>query len=470
MALTAAQIYAINRMNGTAWKHQLGQLISDASDIVASEIALTDAYILVGNGSNVGAGVAVSGDVTIANTGAVTIAANAVEYSMLVDFSGQGYVLRGGAAGAPEEHDASGDGQILIGDGTDISSVAVSGDLVIDSAGKALLRGGGLKSVAVGTATLSTVGDGTDAVHTVTNAAVKSGDLVFATLVSDDAGTSITRLECVAAAGSFTITRNDDASSTDDGVVDYVVLRGDESFIVASGTSTMNTAGGVHAITATGAATNDIALVSLVSDDTGTPIPYTSLHSVCTSNTLTVTNAADDASTLDDAVIQYAVIRPAKVETTLVSAGVMELDTAGGVCAWTDNNIKAGDHAVVSLLKDDTGTPITSMVAVCTANTLTVTRTDDVSSADDGAASYAIYRTTPASCGYGTLPSGGALAVTDLRIGVGDFCFVGVRTDDSGTAISSLLSVVTEDTLTVTRNDDGSSADDGVVNWACFRP
>jgi hypothetical protein len=45
--------------------------------------ALTDAQILVGNGSNVAVDVAVSGDVTMANTGAVTIAANAVEESML---------------------------------------------------------------------------------------------------------------------------------------------------------------------------------------------------------------------------------------------------------------------------------------------------------------------------------------------------------------------------------------------------
>jgi hypothetical protein len=45
--------------------------------------ALTDAQILVGNGSNVATDVAVSGDVTMANTGAVTIAAGAVEESML---------------------------------------------------------------------------------------------------------------------------------------------------------------------------------------------------------------------------------------------------------------------------------------------------------------------------------------------------------------------------------------------------
>ena len=60
-----------------------------ASDKLAGNIAhsklsnVTDGQILVGNGSNVPTAVAVSGDVTIANTGAVTIASNAVEIGMI---------------------------------------------------------------------------------------------------------------------------------------------------------------------------------------------------------------------------------------------------------------------------------------------------------------------------------------------------------------------------------------------------
>jgi len=58
--------------------------VASGAAIAHSKLAsLTDTQILVGNGSNVPTGVAVSGDVTIANTGAVTIAANAVEIGMI---------------------------------------------------------------------------------------------------------------------------------------------------------------------------------------------------------------------------------------------------------------------------------------------------------------------------------------------------------------------------------------------------
>jgi len=63
------------------------------------------------------------------------IAADAITLAKLVDFTGQGYIIRGGASGAPEEYDASTSGQILVGDGTDIASVAVSGDVTLSSAG-----------------------------------------------------------------------------------------------------------------------------------------------------------------------------------------------------------------------------------------------------------------------------------------------------------------------------------------------
>jgi len=56
-------------------------------DVVAGvspgDLTLTDTQILVGNGSNVAAGVAMSGDATIANTGALTISALAIDFGML---------------------------------------------------------------------------------------------------------------------------------------------------------------------------------------------------------------------------------------------------------------------------------------------------------------------------------------------------------------------------------------------------
>lgn len=96
--------------------------------------ALTDAYILVGNVSNVATGVAVSGDVTISNSGVTAIGADKVTNTMLANMT-QGTVKVGGAANAPTDLDAKTDKYILIGDGTDITSVAVSGDITISNLG-----------------------------------------------------------------------------------------------------------------------------------------------------------------------------------------------------------------------------------------------------------------------------------------------------------------------------------------------
>ena len=56
---------------------------SDAAIAYSKLAALTDGNILVGNGSNVATSVAVSGDATISNAGALTLAAGAVEQTML---------------------------------------------------------------------------------------------------------------------------------------------------------------------------------------------------------------------------------------------------------------------------------------------------------------------------------------------------------------------------------------------------
>tara|TARA_Y100001937_G_scaffold20047_1_gene27890 strand:- start:137 stop:1630 length:1494 start_codon:yes stop_codon:yes gene_type:complete len=76
----------------------------------------------------------VSGDATIAAGGALTIAADSVENSMLANIA-RGSVKVGGGSNAPTDLDAKGDGKILVGDGTDINSVAVSGDVTLANDG-----------------------------------------------------------------------------------------------------------------------------------------------------------------------------------------------------------------------------------------------------------------------------------------------------------------------------------------------
>lgn len=77
---------------------------------------------------------------------------------------------------------------------------------------------------------------------------------------------------------------------------------------------------------------------------------------------------------------------------TPIAWGSVTLDTGGGTQTITDTNINSGDFAIVSLLSDDTGTAITKLTAACSANTITIVRTDDGSSNDDGVANYVVFR------------------------------------------------------------------------------
>lgn len=102
MSITAAEKYLLNNMNSTALKVQLGTLLDDASNVVASEVALAEGKMLVGNSSGVAsaltltsgqivvgngttgaAAASVSGDVTLSSAGVTAIGANKVTKAML---------------------------------------------------------------------------------------------------------------------------------------------------------------------------------------------------------------------------------------------------------------------------------------------------------------------------------------------------------------------------------------------------
>ena len=78
--------------------------------------------------------VTISSDATITNAGVLTIADDAVSNTKLANIA-QGSVKVGGGSNAPTDLDAKTSGQILVGDGTDIASVAVSGDVTLASDG-----------------------------------------------------------------------------------------------------------------------------------------------------------------------------------------------------------------------------------------------------------------------------------------------------------------------------------------------
>ena len=118
----------------------------DTADAL-SELADTDistpadaSLLLYDTGTSTWRDGAMSGDATIDDVGALTIEDDAVSNTKLANIA-QGSVKVGGASNAPTDLDAKTDGQILVGDGTDVASVAVSGDAAITNAGVVTVSG-----------------------------------------------------------------------------------------------------------------------------------------------------------------------------------------------------------------------------------------------------------------------------------------------------------------------------------------
>lgn len=115
-----------NMTRGTV---KVGGLLDAPTDLTANVAG----NILVGNGTDI-LSVAMSGDGTLSGAGALTIAADAIDNTKLNNMT-RGTVKVGGVANAPTDLVASTNAQILIGNGIDLISVPMTGDVTITNAG-----------------------------------------------------------------------------------------------------------------------------------------------------------------------------------------------------------------------------------------------------------------------------------------------------------------------------------------------
>lgn len=84
MAISSDDKYKLNNLMGPIAKATgLGDLIEAAESVVASEIALADGTVFIGNGSGIAQARTLSGDVTTSNAGVTAIGANKVTKAML---------------------------------------------------------------------------------------------------------------------------------------------------------------------------------------------------------------------------------------------------------------------------------------------------------------------------------------------------------------------------------------------------
>lgn len=243
------------------------------------DIPLTDAHILVGNSSGLAADVAVSGDITLANTGEVAIASGAI---VNADVNGSAAIAFSKLAALPSA-------QILVGNGSNVAAaVAVTGDVTISNAGVTAI-----------------------ATDVIVNADVKSDAAIafskLAALPSAEilVGNGSNVATAVAVTGDVTIS-NAGVTAIAAGAVALADLASPISpshVVKYAGQHT--TVGGAadEAITVTGLAATDLVFCQVKDDGTSN---VTILQAVPTSNTLTVTFSANPGN---DTVIYYQALR-----------------------------------------------------------------------------------------------------------------------------------------------------------------
>lgn len=197
MAITAEQIYLLNKMNMTAQRVGLGDLINEAGNVSAGEITLANGSILIGNVSNVAAANAVSGDITLSNTGVAAIAAGVI---VNADVNASAAIAYSKLA---------------------LSNSIVAGDLTAGSVTLAKLASGVAPSHVVKYAGTFTTAGG-DALESISVPGVVGTDLAFV-VVKTKGGTPVSIVEAAAGTDAIAVTLSADPST--DHVLAYQVLR-----------------------------------------------------------------------------------------------------------------------------------------------------------------------------------------------------------------------------------------------------
>ena len=180
-AKTAAQLRAKSGTPAEIMAGELALIDAKLDEFDASSIlgTLADGYIVVGNGSGVAADVAMSGDATIVNTGEVTIANEAVTVAKMADLA-RGSIISGQTTGnRPTALDAKGSGKILVGDGNDLASVTVSGDVTLAANGAVTIATGAVEDSMIEGLTAGQIILGVDGTAANNLKAVLSGDVTM---------------------------------------------------------------------------------------------------------------------------------------------------------------------------------------------------------------------------------------------------------------------------------------------------
>ncbi len=196
-------------------------------------IALTNGHIFVGNASNLAADVAMTGDVTISNTGVTAIAAGvivnadinaaaAIAFSKLATLA-SGNILVGSAGGVATSVVMSGDATIVASGALTIAANAITTAKILNANVTLAKLAAGITPSAVikFNSQVTTVGGAAAEAFTVTGALAAS-DRAFVQVV-DNGTNNVTVLQAVVTNDTLTVTFSADPGN--DAIINYQIIR-----------------------------------------------------------------------------------------------------------------------------------------------------------------------------------------------------------------------------------------------------
>jgi len=287
--------------------------LADNMDLIDTAVganqALADGKIIVGNGSGVATDVDMSGDVTIINDGTTTIGADTVANTMLENIT-RGSVKVGGASDAPTDYDAKTSGQILVGDGTDILSVGVSGDVALASTGAVTIQADSVENTMLANITRGSVKTG-GASDAPTDLDCKTDGYIMVGDGTDIASVGVSGDVTLANTGAMTIATGAVEDSMIEGLAAGQIILGVDGtaannlISVLSGDVTMD---GTGAVTIAAGAVEDSMIEALASGEILIGVDGTAANNakVTTSGDAIIAN--DGAITVQEGAIEDSMI------------------------------------------------------------------------------------------------------------------------------------------------------------------
>jgi hypothetical protein len=229
--------------------------------------ALASTKVLVGNGENVATEVALSGDVTMNNAGAVTLANNAVVTAKITDANvtlakianaaGNTVIVRDASTAGVLSAKAVATTEILIGDGTGFTAASLSGDVTMTNTGAVTIANTAVETAMIAADAITGAKIADDAIDSehYTDGSIDTAH------IADNAVTGDKLADSIVIAADLTVT-GDLLVSGDSVTVNTANLNVEDAFILLnSGSSTISNDSGIVFGGTTGTANSGKAII-----------------------------------------------------------------------------------------------------------------------------------------------------------------------------------------------------------------